>query len=75
MSISDELRKAIRDQPASPNRIGNLCGLDNPSMSRFMNGGNMTLAKADRIAKLLGLRLTRAEHTIEPVKLGRPKSS
>ena len=58
-SFSDQIRAAIRQSGLSQYAIWTACGIDKASMSRFMTGkGGLTLELLDRIADLIGMKVT-----------------
>lgn len=64
MPISDVLAHAIRDSGLSLRELSRQAGIHSPSLVRFLRGERgLNLETADRVAKLLGLRLVQ----------GRPK--
>lgn len=59
MSISDELRDAIRRDGRSINRLAHECGVETASISRFLRGEReLVSGNVDRLAAALGLTLT-----------------
>ena len=56
--LSDQIREAIDVSGFSRYQIAKKTGIDQASMSRFMNGkAGLELAALDRIGELLGLEL------------------
>jgi len=56
--ISDQLRDAIRNATVSRYRLAAESGIDESTISRFLNGkGGLSIEGLDRIADCLGLRL------------------
>jgi plasmid maintenance system antidote protein VapI len=56
--ISDVLEQAIRDSRLSLRELSRQAGIHSPSLVRFLKGERgLNLDTADRVAKLLGLRL------------------
>jgi transcriptional regulator with XRE-family HTH domain len=54
--FSDQIRRAIDGSELSRYAICNAIGLNQGTMSRFMNAkGNLSIATLDRLAELLGL--------------------
>jgi predicted XRE-type DNA-binding protein len=60
--LADELREAIRRSGLSQNELAKLSGVPQPRVNVFMNGGDMKLRSAGKIAKLLGLTLKPRRH-------------
>ena len=62
--LSDELRGAIREGGLSQGAICRATEIDPGLMSRFMNERSMlSLRAADKVAQLLGLRITKPKKT------------
>lgn len=61
-SLADLLREAARDSGMSVYRLAKEAGVDQSTLNKFLNGGrdNLTLEVADRLFRVLGLRVTRA---------------
>ena len=58
-SFSDQIRRAIDSSGYSRYAICKRIKVDQSTMSRFMNGGGgMSMDGLDRLAELLGLRIT-----------------
>jgi predicted XRE-type DNA-binding protein len=55
--LADELRDAIRRSGLSQNEVARLSGVPQPRVNVFMNGGDMKLRSAGKIARILGLTL------------------
>jgi transcriptional regulator with XRE-family HTH domain len=56
--FSDQIRHAIDGSKVSRYVICNTIGLNQGTMSRFMNGkGNLSIAALDRLAELLGISI------------------
>jgi transcriptional regulator with XRE-family HTH domain len=56
--FSDQIRRAIDGSELSRYAICNSIGLNQGTMSRFMNGkGNLSIAALDRLAELLGITI------------------
>jgi DNA transposition AAA+ family ATPase len=59
-SISNQLRAFILQDPRSASRLAREAGIDPAGLSRFLNGKQgINLESADRLAKLLRLRLVK----------------
>jgi plasmid maintenance system antidote protein VapI len=58
MAISDDLRDAIRASGKSLTAIAKESGVPQPMLTRFMNGQDLRLATADKLAKYFGLSLS-----------------
>ncbi|QDU27761.1 helix-turn-helix protein [Anatilimnocola aggregata] len=61
MSLTDQLREAIRDCGTSVNALAKECGVAQPMLARFMNGQDLRLTTADKLAAHFGLELRPAE--------------
>jgi transcriptional regulator with XRE-family HTH domain len=58
-TITDQIRKAVKQSKLTQYEICRQTRIDGPSMSRFVNGqGGLSLANLDKLAALLGLRIT-----------------
>lgn len=57
--LADQLREAIRRSGLSQYEIARRSGVAEPRISVFMNGGDMRLTNAGKIARLLGLKLSK----------------
>lgn len=58
-SLTDQIREAVRRSELTHYEICRRTGILNSSMSRFVNGhGGLSLANLDKLAELLGLRIT-----------------
>jgi len=59
MTLTEQLRKAIKDSGKSLNRIAIEAGIPNPVVVRFYNGSQrgLWLANADKLANYFGLEL------------------
>ena len=55
--IADQLRKVIRDSGLSANQLAKVTGVDQTTISRFLRGEDMTIHRAAKIAKYLGVEL------------------
>ena len=58
MTLSDQVRKAIRQSGLSRYRLALESGVDEASLSRFMAGSGITTTTLDAIAKVLRLEVT-----------------
>lgn len=71
--LSEQVRDLIRASTSSPYAIARAGGIDSTSISRFMNGGNITVSKLDQLAKVLGLVVeTEVSFVPRPLEKGRP---
>lgn len=59
--MADALRKAIRDSGKSANALADETGVPQPTITRFLNGADMMLSTAQRIASHLGLELVKSK--------------
>ena len=57
-TLSEQLRRAVDASGLSRYEICKRCGLPQSTLSRFMHGRPITMATADTLAAVLGLRLT-----------------
>lgn len=57
--LADILRAAIRDSGLSEIEIARRTGVPQSRINDFMNGGDMRLTNAGKIARYLGLELKR----------------
>ena len=55
--LSERLRKAVRESEMSRYQIWQQTGILQSVLSRFVNGGSVSLDTADKLAELLGLEL------------------
>jgi plasmid maintenance system antidote protein VapI len=57
MTISDDLRDAIRDSGKSVTALAKECGVPQPMLTRFVNGKDVRLETANKLAAYFGLTL------------------
>lgn len=57
MSLSDQLRMAIQQSGKSATALAKDCGIPQPMLTRFINGLDVRLATADKLAAYFGLEL------------------
>jgi hypothetical protein len=58
-TLTDQIREAVRQSELSHYEMCRQTRIDKASMSRFINGhGGLSLANLDKLADLLGLRIT-----------------
>ena len=57
--VEDTLRRAIRDCGLSANELAKRTGVSQPAITRFLQGSDMLLSTASKIAAYLGLSLTK----------------
>ena len=75
ITLQDQIRDIINEQPASPFIIARLADIHKSQMSRFMTGaGGLSQRSLNRLASVLGLVVT-STIKIPPAKKGRPVSS
>ncbi len=55
-TLDDELRAAIRRSGASAYRLGQETKVPQQTITRFLNGADMKLSTASRLAEFLGMR-------------------
>lgn len=72
--LSQQIRELVEQTHASSYAIAKEAGIDKSAMSRFMNGGRLTMDKLDQLAKVLGVTITSEEvsPTPRPLEKGRP---
>jgi plasmid maintenance system antidote protein VapI len=72
-SLADLLREAARDSGLSVYRLAKEAEVDQSTLNKFLNGGrdNLTLGVADRLFRVLGLRVTRTRRG----RAGRPQTA
>ncbi|MCA9259503.1 MAG: helix-turn-helix domain-containing protein [Planctomycetales bacterium] len=58
-TFADQLRHAIRDSDQSRYRICKETGIDQASLSRFMNGAGLSLDHIERLVSHLALELVK----------------
>ena len=61
MSLSETLRKAVRESDLSDNALAKLLGLSQPTISRFRVGNDIKFSVADKLATFFHLELTPAK--------------
>ena len=59
--LADILRDAIRRSGLSENELARRTGVLQQSINAFMNGSDMRLANASKIARVLGLTLKKSK--------------
>ena len=64
ITISDQLREIIRQNNASNYAIAKEARIDKATLSRFMNGSNLTTKNVDKLGIALGIQLT--QHSFSP---------
>lgn len=57
---ADILRSAVRESGKTQYRLAAEAKLGETQLARFLGGAGLTLASAERLAKVLGLRLCKA---------------
>lgn len=57
MAPSDKLRQAIRDSGKSANALAREIGIPQPTITTFLNGSDIRLKTADKLAAYFGLDL------------------
>lgn len=71
--LSQQVRELVTEQPTSVYAIAKQAGIDKATMSRFMNGGSLTMGKLDRLASVLGIIVTSDVSLVpRPLVKGRP---
>lgn len=56
-TLDESLRQAIRDSGLSANQLARATEVPQPTITRFLNGADMKLSTASRLAAYLGLHL------------------
>jgi hypothetical protein len=61
LGLADHIRRAVRESDLSVYRLAKDAEVDQPTLNKFMNGtrDNLTLGVADRLFRVLGLRVVR----------------
>jgi len=59
--LSDELRRAIRASDKTVYELSTKSGIPYPTIYRFLAGADMRLSRASKIARVLGLKLTKGK--------------
>jgi len=57
MPLDEQLRDKIRDSGKSANQLAVECGVPQPVLTRFLNGKDIRLETANKLATYFGLRL------------------
>lgn len=58
-TLTDQIREAVKKSDLTQYEICRRTSINGASMSRFVNGrGGLSLANLDKLAELLGLRIT-----------------
>jgi len=71
--LSEQIRELIRNCSTSPFAIARAAGIDSTSISRFMNGGNITVKKLDQLARILGVEIQSSVSLVpRALEKGRP---
>lgn len=72
--LSQQIRDLISQSTTSTYAIARAADIDKSAMSRFMNGGNLTMDKLDKLAEVLGVIVTSEVSRVPmPLLKGRPK--
>jgi transcriptional regulator with XRE-family HTH domain len=72
-TLSEQIRNFVKESPMSPYAIAKEAEIEKSTMSRFMNGGALTMQKIDQLAKVLGLVVSSEVTLRKSVERGRPK--
>ena len=71
--LSEQIKELVRQSSTSAYAIAQQAGIEKSAMSRFMNGGKLTMDKLDRLATVLGVTVTREVSQVKrPSAKGRP---
>ena len=74
--LSQQIRELVEQSATSSYAIAREAGIDKSAMSRFMNGGRLTMDKLDQLGKVLGVVVTPEVSVVpEPLEKGRPSIS
>jgi transcriptional regulator with XRE-family HTH domain len=74
--LSQQIRDLVQQAPTSSYAIAREAGIDKSSMSRFMNGGRLTMDKLDQLARVLGAVITAEVSLVpRPLEKGRPSQT
>jgi hypothetical protein len=57
MSVSNQLREAIRNCGMSANELSRVSGVPQPTITRFLNDGELRSNNVDKLAAYFGLVL------------------
>jgi len=70
--LSQQIRMLVEKSSTSSYAIAQQAGIDKSAMSRFMNGGRLTMDKLDQLAKVLGISVVQVSIAIknEPFSQG-----
>lgn len=73
--LSQQIRDLVDGSPTSTYAIARAADIDKSAMSRFMNGGRLTMDKLDQLARVLGVtvHLDEISRVPRPLEMGRPK--
>lgn len=73
--LSQQIREIVEKSPSSSYAIAKAAGIEKSAMSRFMNGGRLTMDKLDQLARVFGLVVTPEVSSVPlPLEKGRPNS-
>lgn len=73
--LSQQIRDLVEGSSTSTYAIARAADIDKSAMSRFMNGGRLTMDKLDQLARVLGVTVHSDEISLvpRPLEMGRPK--
>lgn len=71
MTISDQIRKAISESQKPLHVLAAESGVSSSMLWRFMNGKDIRLETADRLAEFFGLELAPSKASKRPAKGGK----
>ncbi len=71
-TLSEQVRALVDKSPMSTYAIAKEAGIDKSTMSRFMNGGSLSLEKFDRLAQVLGIQIASSVAAVRKLPMGRP---
>lgn len=72
-TLSQQIRDLVEQSSTSSYAIAREAGIDKSAMSRFMNGGSLTMKKLDQLASVLGVTVTAKISKVPlPLEKGRP---
>lgn len=72
MSLAEQLRKKIRESGLSANALARESGVPQPMITNFLNGSDIRLETANKLATYFGLRLCDEPQAKPPAKSAKP---
>lgn len=71
--LSEQIRDLVNQSSMSPHAIAKEASIEKSTMSRFMNGGTLTMQKLDQLATVLGVSVQSEVSMKKAVDRGRPR--